>query len=63
MLVCFLIVAIVVEFQSVTYVGREESGGVNITLVTSDPSSQALDVIVEPRESANCTAKGSNNDL
>jgi len=57
-LVCLLIVVIDVEFQNVTYVGREESEGVTVALVTSRPSPQSFDVIVEPRESANRSAEG-----
>jgi len=64
-LVCFLNVVIEVEFQSDIFVGVEESGGVNVTVVASAPFPRLFEVIVEPMESANRSAEGTNdnNDL
>jgi len=53
-----VIVVIEVEFQDIIYVGSEETGEVEVTLVASGPSTRPFEVIVVLMESANLSAKG-----
>ena len=42
------------------FVGGEEFGGVEVTLVASDPSPWPFEVIVVPMESTDLSAEGTN---